>query len=161
MSNEDERQLTDVRQVIDLTGDYVLKQLVRFCNEGMITGLSITVNVAGTIYSGLLLGRDEWFNRLTTMAAEADSGAGALIGSFRDALAQARAERSAEPDPSETERTSFLHIAEAMVINGGQTVATRTLWRVQIHDVSGWMLGSYGAPGSGGQLQPGQPRPPH
>jgi hypothetical protein len=133
---------TEVSVVRDMTGDVLLATLAKQAQESQL-GLGLTLNVHGTIYSGILVGRDEWF-RLMAKSTQ-DSPAYELFDSIAKGIVDAYQPPNEETHEAASPLTyAYIHLRETRVISGGQVFGPVSLWRIAIHDVSAWMFGNYG-----------------
>jgi hypothetical protein len=131
---------TAVELVNDVSGDGLLSALARLAQESEL-GISLTVHVAGTIYSGVTVGRSRWFSLVAEQASNIGAAAGQVVGQIRDGVAAMDAEHDNDDEPI---YYGYLHMHSVTVVSGGTVVGPANgLWRVRISEISAWMIGSY------------------
>lgn len=108
--------------------DLLLLAFVESVEKGVITSMSLTVNVDGALISGLLVSRPTWF---TELAATTSGFGGELIAEIGAILDRQ------EPEDDEGEAPGFLHLQDAAVVSGGKPVPLG-YWRCRVADVSAW-----------------------
>jgi hypothetical protein len=114
---QDEGQEVAAVQVVDdLSGDYLLRSFAALAQQGVVN-MGITLNVAGSIVSGRLIGRDEWFDLAAEEAAQVGEGSAAFMGAVRDNLKTAVARDEAENEDGSAQY-GFLHLRDAALDTG-------------------------------------------
>ncbi len=146
MTERSKIEKTNVRILNDLTGDSVLSVLSAATREGPLE-LGITLNVAGSIVTGTLIGEKAWFDLITNQANDAGPALGMVIGALRDGIVKSSDERHANNGEDvasvAARQAEYLHLRDAHVEVGDQlSKAAPMLWRVRITEVSAWMLGT-------------------
>ena len=139
ISNQQEP--TAVEVVADNAGNHLLQSFAALAQNGTIS-MGMTLNVSGQIISGLLIGRDEWFDLLAQNAANVSDHAGAFTAAIRDNLREAFAstDDTDDEDGAQGQRFGFLHLRDAAVQSGDNMTPSAMMWRIRISDVSAWSL---------------------
>jgi hypothetical protein len=96
--------------------------------------IGVTLNVAGGVVSGELIGMSHWFEEFQ----EAHPPVKAILGGFAKAFEEARG------DPEEAEY-HFLHLRKAAIYTAGQEPLGNggLFWRGRISQVAGWSFGTF------------------
>jgi hypothetical protein len=104
-------------------------------SSSALSGVGITLNLDGTVLSGRLVSRADWFERMAA-GREEDDLAGQFVRSVSeemDRLDREAGEGESDEDPE------FLHLVDARLVSGDTTVGVGH-WRCRVSDVSAWSL---------------------
>jgi hypothetical protein len=123
--------------------DYELQGVVGLVDRGL-EGAGLTVNVGGTIMSGLLVSQTRWHDLLIEKHGQTGGLLEVLLRGFRDALSRA----DEEPNPDYLSYR-FLHLTDGRILAGERMVGGQFLWRVRISEVSAWTFQQW----PGGRLE--------
>jgi hypothetical protein len=130
-----------------LRGDWVLGQVVHILNElgESKAGISVTLNVQGTLVEGRLVGIYEYMEGQTQLLHGSldKEGPGKELGIGLSNLFEELADDALPPEGAEIKpygaTPRHIHVADA-VIDGGEI--RLPFWRGRMSEVSGWSLGA-------------------
>ncbi|TXK39981.1 hypothetical protein [Nonomuraea sp. C10] len=132
-------------QSVDPYLDMFLHRLVEM---GSNASVSVTLFIGGSVLTGDLISYDTWQDHLVDSLATAAPGLAAGMREGIDA-AKEEAEQGRQVGDEQEESDGalgpprrFVHLKDAVLINGGSTVAV-PLWRGRMECVDGWMLGRF------------------
>lgn len=131
------------------TKDWVLQSLLDLIfgplDENQDASFNLTLDVGGTIVTGLAITEDAWSGLVAKSVGVASSRHGetfekiltALSGPFKE-MAKERSETDTPIPPRK-----FVHLRDVSIHGGGTTIITADLWRATLSDVTGWTVGSH------------------
>ena len=119
--------------------DPCLAQVVAMINGSQKGEIGVTLNVQGSVVSGLLISGERFFLGLQE-AIRSSSGADARFAEiWQPAVDAYRADREADEGLDEAmNKTVFIHLRDTKVING--STANVGFWRGRLESVDGWSL---------------------
>jgi len=123
--------------------DWLLCDLIHYANHGLTPG--ITLHVAGTIVTGVLIGGDQYIQEFA--ATISDAVRRSDLKDEADAVQEAFSVYRAAYTPEELEKRAeptFIHLKDArfMTPGSGFNMDTGVLWRGRVSHVSGFTLGT-------------------
>jgi len=137
---EDQDQQDSAIETLD--DDIMLHTFVRAAFEGQLS-MGITLNVPGTVVSGVLIGRNEWLELFEAWLAEAgDTTMGPALSEGVVRISQEAEEARGYP------LFGYIHLKDARFLVGENLMPNRgrgLLWRGKLSEVSAWSLGQFGS----------------
>ncbi|EHK86366.1 hypothetical protein [Rhodococcus pyridinivorans] len=137
MTNEQEKA-TELPPLLDQ--DPALESLVSVINQGPAQ-VGVTLYASGNIISGMLVGPEVYFKRLSELLRNSGDG-GVAMAQWSDFWADAtRYEDNDDDDVLPTPAHIHLLDAKAYTPGLGNAITHKT-WRGRLSEITGWSLGS-------------------
>ena len=119
--------------------DGALADVVVMINATEKSEIGISLNVKGSVVSGVIISGERFFRGLQEEIRNAPGADDRLADTWQPAVDAYRADREADIDFDDAlKNTVFIHLRDATVING--SVSKVGFWRGRLESVDGWSL---------------------
>lgn len=114
--------------------DLIPQLIAKLSQDGVVGGVPITLSAHGQLITGLVIGKDAWFEKQSGLAG--NEGAQALFGGFADSMRDEPGEDRPAND------FGFLHLEQAAFMTSPGWTRPRGLIRLKISSIDAYMFGT-------------------
>lgn len=120
---------------VSLRPDGVLRLFVRLADKEQLHNMDVTLTVGGTLISGKMVGKKQYFEGVVEKAAES------IGGDTATSLFKLFAGIASEPHADEL-KPDFIHLKNAKILKGDGTFIADIWWRGRLSAIDGFSFGS-------------------
>ncbi|MGF9978667.1 gas vesicle accessory protein GvpU [Viridibacillus arvi] len=121
--------------------DVVLNTFVNIANSPKGIGISVTLNVKGTMISGVLISYEEYLKLMAESFGESDDvwGIGKM---FSEGFAELISDKQIKIDVDRD--ADYIHIKDVKILDPSGGFINSKIWRGKLESIDGFIFGSLG-----------------